>query len=198
MDWRRAKSLDHFVRGAVFLGPLQHVFGWLFSDAIFLNVADHLPHGDLVIEHVANGIHAQWALFLGRAFRRFGVAYQMRELLVFDLDRADRICCRGFVDRGHSYDIVARPVNVGAWSLHDMNCFHAGHFLGGTGINTNDLGVRIRTAQHLAIKHARAVHVIGVLRLSGNLGGSIHASDTSADPGYTVGTGPSTAAFPLE
>src|SRR5437016_10200202 len=71
MDWRRAKSLDHFVRGAVFLGPLQHVFGWLFSDAIFLNVADHLPHGDLVIEHVANGIHAQWALFLGRAFRRF-------------------------------------------------------------------------------------------------------------------------------
>ena len=158
--------LQNGVGCAIRLEHLQFVFARLLNETIPLDSADHLVSGHLVIEHVIDCIDAERSFFLCAALGRLSVADQVRELLEFHLDGADGVFRGGLVDGRYRDNIVARPMNGCAWPLHDVNRLNAGHLLSRAGIDAYNLGMRVGTAQHLAIKHARAMDIIGVLCLS--------------------------------
>src|SRR6266567_2988166 len=114
----------------------------------------------------------------------------MWELLEFHFDGADGIFRCGFVDGGDSYNIVPRPVNGRARSLHDVNGFDPRHLLSRTRVDAHDFGVGVGGTQYLAIQHAGTMDVIGVLRLPRDFNGSINASDARADQGTVLSIGP--------
>ena len=146
-----------------------------------LDLLDHLTRWNLIVEHVIDVVHAQRALGLRSAFRGLGIAHQVRELLVFDLYRADGVFGRGFVHRGDRDDLVARPMNGRIRTLDDMHGLHPRHLFGGAGIDAHHLRVRVGTAQNFAEEHSRALHVVRVFGLAGDLDRGVHARNTLAD-----------------
>ncbi len=107
-----AQRRQYFIRSAILFQFLQHIFAGLLRDAIPLNLADHFPRGHLIVEHVADIVHAERALLLRAACRRFGIADQMRQLLIFHPDGADCIFRDAFVNRSDGNDLISSPVNV--------------------------------------------------------------------------------------
>ena len=135
--------------------------------------------GHLVFFHVLKVIGADRTGVGGDGLGRFGVGDEMRQHLVLDLDGAERVFGGAFIDSGDSDDFVASPENLHAWALDDFDRFHARHFFRGAGINADDFGVGVRTAQDFAGQQSLRVVVVGIFRAAGGLGGAIDAINTS-------------------
>ncbi len=88
----------------------------------------------------------------------------MRQLLILDFDGARRVfgLALGFSDDGG--DLVARPLNLLARLLNDLDGFHARHLFGDAQIDADDLGMRVRRAHDLAEEHSGTVDVVSVFR----------------------------------
>ena len=87
---------------------------------------------------------------------------------------------RAFIHRSDADDFVARPENLRAGLLNDLDRFHAGHLLGGTGVDADDLGVRVGAAQNASRQQALRVVVVGIFRAAGGLRWAIDAIDLLA------------------
>src|SRR5262249_1523679 len=118
------------------------------------------------------------------------LADEMRQLLVLDFDGARRVFGLAFSLGGHDGDFVARPLNLRAGVLNDLDGFHARHLFGDAQINADDLGMRVRRAHDLAEKHSRTVDVESVFRPARNFVGAVKTRDTLADVGAFVFFGP--------
>ena len=84
-----------------------------------------------------------------------------------------------FVDGGDADHFVARPENLRARLLNDLDRLYARHLLGRAGVDAGDARMRVRTAQDLAREQAVGVVVVGVLGAAGGLHRAIDARDAS-------------------
>ena len=113
--------------------------------------------------------------------RRLGVGDEVRQHLVLDLDGAHGVFGRAFIHRGNADDLVARPEDFRSRLLHDLDGLHAGHLLGGAGIDALDAGMRVGAAHDLARQQPVGVVVVGVLGAAGGLGRAVDARDPLAE-----------------
>ena len=104
------------------------------------------------------------ALF--RDLCEISVVDQVWKAFPHDLDCTRCIFCCPLVNGRKSDDFVARPLNLSAWTLDDLDCFHTRHLLCGVDIDTDNLRVSVRRPDDLSEEHARTINVKGVLCLS--------------------------------
>src|SRR5215510_16312584 len=105
----------------------------------------------------------------------------MRQLLVHHFDGAGRVfsLAFGFSDDGEN--LVARPMDLLARLLSDLDGFHARHLLGDARVYADDLGMRVRRAHDLAEEHSGAVDVESVFRPARDFVRAVDARDALAD-----------------
>src|SRR5215510_16554925 len=114
----------------------------------------------------------------------------MRQLLVHHFDGAGRVfsLAFGFSDDGEN--LVARPMDLLAGLLSDLDGFHARHLLGDARVYADDPGMRVWRAHDLTEKHSGAVDVESVFRPAGDLVRAVDARDALADVSAFVFFGP--------
>ena len=110
---------------------------------------------------------------LGRSFgHRLLLGDDVGQHLVLDLDRADGVARLLLGLGGDCGDIVAVVAQVApAWQSQDG--LHAGHLLGGRGVDRLDLGMCVRAIEQHAEERSLGADVGGVLRLARRLGQAV-------------------------
>ena len=77
----------------------------------------------------------------------------------------------------HEYSEPIRSGNILGCQhgLDAPDCFRLGN------VDGLDLGMRVRAAENLHVKHAAHIHVAGVAQSTGNLAGRVQTDDVAAD-----------------
>ncbi len=187
---RRLQSLDHVFADLVLAHLVNHVLRSLKRDALLLDGLDDLRLRDLVCEHPHQVSDLQGSGSFRHVLRLREIIHEKRQWLVFDLDGAQRITGRLLIHRGHYHNVITGPVDLRPRILDNVDGLDSRHGLGYRGIDAHHLGVGERTAQHLAIKHSRRMHVVGVLGAAGSLIRAIEPRNALADQAAFARFGP--------
>src|SRR6266568_6776230 len=123
--------------------------------------------------HQFKGIFGNIATFGCHCNHRFtGITYLLNGNRVLD----DRLCTESWQWTHHLGRIAASQDRV-----------YARHLFGSAGVDADDAGVSIGTAQHSSMEHTRQLHVVGVLRSTREQIWILAPLDIFANPCIAIG-----------